>query len=269
MKMGRLSERLRSVIRSGTPKNSGPPDYDDYRLQWSEKLLYLAQGMGILALLSYVFYRSWIVVFLLLPTLLPYLNYRCKSCIRKRKEELTLQFREMMHAVIAGLQAGYSVENAFLHTYEDMKLLYGRNAMITEELLQINRELRNNRNLEDLLSDLAMRSHIRDIRDFAEVFRIAKRSGGDLPGILKNTADLISDKIEVRREIATQISAKKMEQKIMDLVPFGIILYIDATTPGFFDPLYHNAAGIALMSALMVVYVIAYRMAEKILDIAY
>ncbi len=229
----------------------------------------LGQGIGILALFAYVFYRSVIVFVLLLPALLPFLKFRRKSYVRKRKEELTLQFREMMHAVIAGLQAGYSIENAFVHAYEDMRLLYGRDAMICAELLHINRELRNNHNLEDVLNDLAVRSHIQDIRDFAEVFRIAKRSGGDLPGILKNTADLISDKIEIRREIATQISAKKMEQTIMDLVPFGIILYIDATTPGFFAALYHNVVGVALMSVMMAVYVAAYLMAEKILDIAY
>lgn len=229
----------------------------------------LLQGIGILALFSYVFYRSWIVLVLLLPALLPYLLYRRRSFVKKRKEELLLQFREMMRAVIAGLQAGYSIENAFLHAQEDLRLLYGAGAMICEELQHINRELRNNKNLEDVLKDLAERSHSQDIKDFAEVFRIAKRSGGDLPGILKNTADLISEKIEVRREIATTISVKKMEQKIMDLVPFGIILYIDATTPGFFNALYHNAFGVLLMSVLLVVYLAAYLLAEKILDIAY
>ena len=229
----------------------------------------LLQGIGILALFSYVFYRSWIVLVLLLPALLPYLLYRRRSFVKKRKEELLLQFREMMHAVIAGLQAGYSIENAFLHAQEDLRLLYGAEAMICEELQHINRELRNNNNLEDVLKDLAERSHSQDIKDFAEVFRIAKRSGGDLPGILKNTAELISEKIEVRREIATTISAKKMEQKIMDLVPFGIILYIDATTPGFFNALYHNAFGVLLMSVLLVVYLAAYLLAEKILNIAY
>ncbi|MBR6851032.1 MAG: type II secretion system F family protein [Lachnospiraceae bacterium] len=267
--MGRSSEHLQSVIRFREQKNSGPPDYDDYRLSTAETLFCLLQGVGILALFSYVFYRSAAVFVLLLPVLLPFLSYRRRFYIKKRKEELTLQFREMMHAVIAGLQAGYSIENAFVHAHEDMRLLYGGNALICAELLLINRELGNNRNLEDVLTGLAERAHIPDIRDFAEVFRIAKRSGGDLPGILKNTADLISEKIEVHREIATQISAKKMEQTIMDLVPFGIILYIDATTPGFFDSLYHNAAGMALMTALMAVYLAAYRMAEKILDIAY
>ena len=55
----------------------------------------------------------------------------------------------------------------------------------------------------------------------------------------------------------------------MDLVPFGIILYIDSTTPGFFDPLYHNIAGAALMTALLVVYVVAFLLGEKILKISY
>lgn len=260
---------MQSVIRFSGPENSGPPDYDDYRLSRAETLFCLLQGIGILALFSYVFYRSAVIFFLMIPALLPFLSYRRRSYIKKRKEELTLQFREMMHAVIAGLQAGYSIENAFVQAYGDMRLLYGEHALISEELLLINRELRNNKNLEDILTDLAERAHIPDIRDFAEVFRIAKRSGGDLPGILKNTADLISEKIEVRREIATQISAKKMEQTVMDLVPFGIILYIDATTPGFFDPLYHNMVGVLLMSVLMAVYLAAYLMAEKILNIAF
>lgn len=260
---------MQSVIRFSGPKNSEPPDYDAYRLSAAEAVYCLLQGVGILILFSYIFYRSALVFFLMLPALLPFLMYRRRSYVKKRKEELTLQFKEMMHAVIAGLQAGYSIENAFLHAYEDMRLLYGADSMIAEELLHINRKLRNNRNLEDVLEDLAERAHIQDIRDFAEVFHIAKRSGGDLPGILKNTADLISDKIEVRREIMIQVSAKKMEQTIMDFVPFGIILYIDATTPGFFDSLYHNPVGVALMSALMVVYLAAYLLSEKILDIEF
>lgn len=180
-----------------------------------------------------------------------------------------LQFREMMQAVIAGLQAGYSIENSFVHAYEDMRLLYGAGAMISRELKTIARKLKNNQNIEDALDDLAKRAQIQDITDFAEVFRIAKRSGGDLPGILRNTADLIGDRIEVQREIATQISSKKMEQGIMDLVPFGIILYIDATSPGFFDPLYHSVFGVAVMSGMLAVYIGAYLLAEKILDIKY
>ena len=229
----------------------------------------IIKGTAILMLVSYVFYRSAIAFFIALPFLIVYLIKERRKTMRKRRHELMLQFREMMHAVIASLQAGYSVENAFIHSYEDMRLLYGSDAMISNELMLIARKLNNNENIEDALDEFAKRAHVQDITDFSEVFRIAKRSGGDLPAILNNTADLISDRIEVEREIATQISSKKMEQNIMDLVPFGIILYIDATSPGFFDPLYHSVFGVAVMSCLLAVYAGAYMLAEKILDIAY
>ncbi len=246
-----------------------PQDYDACRLNFAEWLYALLKGCALLALIAYVFYRSLTAFILCSPALLLFLKRERKKRAERRKEELLLQFREMMHALIAGLQAGYSIENSFLHATEDMILLYGKGAMITKELMHINRELRNNVNLEDVLEDWALRAKIADIRDFAKVFRIAKRSGGDLPGILHNTAELISDRIEVQREIGTQIAAKKMEQGIMDLVPFGIILYIDATSPGFFDSLYGSLFGVILMSVLLAVYLAAYLLAERILKISY
>lgn len=229
---------------------------------------YTLQGVGTAALVAYVFYRSIIIFLLLLvPGLIFLLRRKKKDLLCKRKEELNLQFKEMMHAIIAGLQAGYSIENAFSHAYQDICLLYGKQSMMAKELYYLTRELRNNCNLEDILSDFAARCQVADIRDFTEVFQIAKKSGGNLVGILKNTADIISDKIEVKREIATITSAKRLEQKIMDIVPFAIILYIDVSSPGFFDGMYHNLVGFVIMSVLLGVYIAAYFMAEKIIRI--
>ena len=269
MNMAGSVAALRKEIRWSTKKNSVPQDYDDYRLRPAEWIAALAKGIGILMLIAYVFYRSVAAFLITLPALMVFMVRERRKTVKRRRHELMLQFREMMHAVIAALQAGYSVENAFIQAYEDMRLLYGADAMISCELKLIARKLKNNQNIEDALDDMAKRTHVQDIKDFAEVFRIAKRSGGDLPGILRNTADLISDRIEVSREINTQIASKKMEQKIMDLVPFGIILYIDTTSPGFFDPLYHSVFGVAVMSVMLLVYLAAYLLAEKILDIAY
>ncbi len=260
---------LKSLGRQASGSANTLQDYDEYRMKSRDVIVCMAEGMMILTLISYVFYRSPIAFLVLIPALVPFIDYKRKQKIEKRKKELTLQFREMMYSLIAGLQAGYSVENAFKNSYSDLVLLYGKEEMMPEEVEIINRGLRNNINIEELLFDLSGRSHIRDITDFAEVFSIAKRSGGNLPEILNNTASAISDRIDVSREIETQVSAKKMEQRIMDLVPFGIILYIDSTTPGFFDPLYHNVAGVALMTALLAVYVIAFLMGEKILKISY
>lgn len=241
--------------------------YDVYIFSIRERIMFIIQGMLILALFSYVFYRSIFVFLLLSPSLYFYMKLKNKECIKKRKLMLSMQFRELMNVIIAGLQAGYSIENAFIRGYQDMILLFGKNSLISNEMKIIIENLRNNQNIEDLLRDFGERSYIQDIKDFSESFAIAKRSGGDMVSNLKRTADVIADKMDVRRKIETIISSKKLEQSIMNVVPFGIILYIDMTSPGFFDSLYHNVTGVAIMTAMMIVYFVAYYIAQKIIDI--
>lgn len=243
------------------------PDYERYRFCAKEGLGCFVKGMLLEILFAYVFYRSVIAAILLIPIAVLYTKKKENDVKKDRKQELGMQFGEMMRSVNGSLQAGYSVENAFIHARSDMVLLYGKEAMIVKELDYFTKGMRNNQNLEHLLKDFGERSHISDIKDFATVFQIAKRTGGDLPGMLASSSDMIRQKMEVKRKIATVISAKKYEQGIMNLVPFGIILYIDASSPGFFDVLYHNLTGILIMSILMIIYFIAYFISEKIMKI--
>ena len=103
--------------------------------------------------------------------------------------------------------------------------------------------------------------------EFAIVFSVAKRTGGNLTEIISRTISVISRKIEVEKEIEVLVSAKRMEARIMNGVPFFIIFYIGLTSKGFFDPLYHNPFGIVLMTICMLVYLAAYLLSEKIINI--
>lgn len=266
----KLKERWQRKIHCKTRESLSTPafvHYDEYRFSAGEFLRYTAEGIGIAALISYVFYRSIAAFFPLLGILYFYLKEKKKDCVLRQKQKLRQEFKETMGSLIAGLQAGYSVENAFMRSYADMVMLFGSKSLMAKELLQIKKKLHNNQNLEDILTDFAKRSGLKDIEDFAEVFRIAKRSGGDLPGMMRSTADLIFDKMEVERKIETLVSAKKYEQSIMNMVPFGIILYIDFSSPGFFDSLYHNVTGIIIMTVLLGVYIAAFFLAKKIISI--
>lgn len=242
-------------------------DYDEYHFSAKEIIMYGFQGFLCDAVFAYVFYRSILSFFFLFPIVIFVLIKKKNECKIERKQKLTIEFREMMNSCIANLGAGYSIENSFINSYRDMLLLFGKESYITKELGLIAKALKNNRNIEDLLEDFGNRSHVSDIKDFAEVFKIAKRTGGDLSEMIGSTADVINEKIEVKRKIETIISAKKYEQSIMNIVPFGIILYLDMTSPGFFDSLYHNVTGILIMTAMLVIYLIAYFLAEKITTI--
>ena len=265
-----LSERKTNLLifqNSKQRESNNLTDYSEYTFSVSEFVLAVIKGLFVAGLFAYIFYRSLIAFVILSPVTVFVLKNEKHKYRDKRKETLTLQFRELMNSLISSLQAGYSVENAFARSYQDMTMLFTDKSYICNEIGYIVKALHNNRNIEDLLYDFGERSDVQDIKDFACVFKIAKRSGGDMPAMIRQTADVINEKIEVKRKITTIVSSKKTEQSIMNVVPFGIVLYIDASSPGFFDSLYHTPVGIFVMTGVLAVYIFAYILAEKITDI--
>ena len=224
-------------------------------------------GIGVTVFLAYIFYRSLFAVIFLCPIIPFCVKAQKKHLCKKRKEKLTLQFKDALQAVSASLQAGYSLENAVLEALHDMENMYGKEGLITHEIAAITRGIRNNRTPEELFMQLAQRSGVEDIQDFAEVFVIAKRGGGDLPSVIRVCSVTISDKIETAKEIGTLIAAKKLEGRIMDVIPCAIMLYIDLTSPGFFDVLYHTPFGRVIMTGCLAVYAGAILLSEKMMSI--
>ncbi len=242
-------------------------DYSVYCFDKKEKVCYLLQGIFVVAAIGYFFYQSWVAFLLLMPILFLFLKEKKKELAKKQRQELGGQFKDMVLSVAANQKAGYSVENAFREAYKDMEQLYGAESMICREILQIVRGLENNVALEKLLYNLGVRSHQTDIMQFADVFMIAKRSGGNMTDILQGTAATIEQKIETDKEIQLMISARKMEQKIMNLVPFLIIFYIGTASKGFFDVLYHNLAGVVIMTGCLALYGAAVFLSRRMVEI--
>ena len=217
--------------------------------------------------LDYLFYRSIWFAFLLCPVIPLFLVFMRNRCLRQRKKQLRVQFRDAMQSITAALQAGYSIENATREALVDMQNMYGETGMISRELQGIYEALRNSRTPEEMFSDFGERSGLEEISDFAEVFEIAKRSGGDLPGVIRVSTETISGKIETEGEIETAIASKRMEGRIMDLLPCIILLYIDVTSPGYFDMLYTTLAGRVVMTVCLLGYVGAIALSEKLMRI--
>lgn len=53
--------------------------------------------------------------------------------------------------------------------------------------------------VEELFMDLANRCKVEDIENFASVFYIAKRSGGDMGNVILKVSRMLGDKIDVKK----------------------------------------------------------------------
>ena len=218
-------------------------------------------------LLGRLFYDSWIAALLLSPLLVPFLKRERRLLLQKRRRITGIRFKDAIRSVAASQRAGYSVENAFLEARNDMASLYGSDSEICKELDVIGKGIKNALTLEDMLHSFAQRTKHPDILEFADIFRVAKRGGGNMTQVIADTVKIISDKAEAERQIGVIIAAKRTESRLMEAVPLLIILYIGFTNNGFFEPLYHNPVGIAIMTVALAVYLAAYLMIETIVDI--
>ena len=148
-----------------------------------------------------------------------------------------------------------------------MRKMNGDGSEIVQELSYINRQIKVSVPAEELLTDFGNRSDVEDIKNFASVFAIARRMGGDLAEIVQNAAVQISEKIEVERTIEASIAAKKFEQTVMSLMPCGIIFYMQMTSPGFFEQIYGTVAGVLFMTVCLVLYGFAFWIGRRIVRI--
>lgn len=219
-------------------------------------------------ILLFLFYRS-VVLSLVLALIYGIINIKFykKKCLEEWRWQMNLEFREVMMAVSSALNAGYSVENSFKEAKADLLLLYGSNSIMAKELDKINSKIMLNQPLEIVLNEFANYCQVEDISNFAEVFQTAKRTGGNIIEVARSTASKISSKIETSREIRTMTAGKKMEGKIMAVIPLAIIMYFWISSPGFLDSLY-TLKGRPIMTVLLIFYVVAFKWSERIGDIS-
>ena len=248
-------------VRTGT-------DYNEYHMSVIEWILYAVLAGGCLFCVGYVFYQHMILSGILAIFGLMYPKIRRKQIIASRKQRLNLQFKDMLYSLSSAVGAGNSVEHAISITLEDMRQQYNDpDAFIIKELeLMVNR-IAMNRTIEEVLNDFAERSHLEDIQTFANIFEISKRTGGNLIEIIRNTTQIIADKIETQTEIQTLIAGQQMEQKVLMVMPVGLVFFMTKTGSGFMDPIFTTLTGRLVATVSLVVILLGSLWAKKIADI--
>ena len=242
-------------------------DYNKYQFSKQEIMQYGCMGgAGSFALL-YLFYQSVSVGIVgSLFGAVFFCLYQRKQLIEERRWQLMVEFKDAMDGFVSSLAAGYSFENAVTETYEDLRMMYGKETIMTEELKEIRQKLSLRQPLDQLLLDLGRRSGAEDIITFAQIYTTARKSGGNLIQVMRRTAANIGEKMEIQREIQTMIAGKKMEATLMMVIPLLIIVYMQVFSPGFLDPLYEGLAGRLIMTGALGIYIVAVLWSRKIMN---
>lgn len=259
-------------------------NYKVYYMSKLEKILYFLLAFVIGAVVGYLFYGglgrdefgqrttlSWILD-ISIPAIVGlvagriFVPTRTKQIRDKNARTLNSQFRDFLEAFNTSIGAGKNVVDSFHAVYDDMRIQFEEDAFIVKELEVILSGMANNFDVEDLMEDLGNRSGNDDIVSFANVFRISYRKGGNLKDTINTTHSILSDKMEIKEEIETMVSASKMEQTVMIFMPIALIGIMKSMSPDFAAN-FASPAGVASTTIAIGLFIVSYFVGRKILNI--
>lgn len=243
-------------------------DYSIYIMPLKEKIYHILKVMPIIYFLVYLFYKSHLFSLILSLAAFAWPSIENKKVIKKRRNELNLQFKDMLYSLHSSLSAGKSVELAFVGAVDDLAILYpSPDTYIIMEAIYIVRKLEMNETIESALDDFAYRSGIEDVQSFAEVLRICKRTGGNIADAIKRTTSIINDRIEIKQDIDTMLARKNFERKVLNIMPVIMLVLLSATAGDYINPVYTVPIGRIVMSIAALLITISYFISKKIMDI--
>lgn len=243
-------------------------DYRVYIMNTKERLLYTLCAAVFLFFLAFVFYHSILISLLASGLAIFYPRIKSKELLKKRKTVLSQQFRDALYSLGSSISAGKSVETAFRDTVRELYLLYpDADTYIVREFSTIVARIEMNETVEEALRDFAERSGLEDIRSFSDVFTIGKRSGGNMVEIIINTTNVIGEKLRIKEEINTMLAQRRLEQKVLNVMPVLLILLLTWSTGDYMTPVFDTLFGRIVMTASVILLIMAYFISKKITDI--
>jgi len=217
---------------------------------------------------AYVFYRNPALCALLSPFGLFYLPYRRKKQIAKRRDELKSQFRDMLYSLSSSLMAGKTMESALREVRCDLEILYpDPETAINREVSLMLRRIMLNETIDAALNDLAERSGVEDIESFCSVLATCRKTGGNLVEIVKNTTNILGDKMEIKNEIDVLLAQRRFEKKVLNVMPIALIVVLSMTANDYIEPVFTTLTGKLVMSAAIALIALAWLISEKIMKI--
>ena len=237
-----------------------------YKITKRDIIFNLLLVLLMLIISSYLFYGTVWAAFYLSPLSIIIFRFRKKQILKIKKQNLEKQFKDMLISISDSLKTGYSIQNALKESYRDMISTYGYESLVCVEMRLMLSRLKLNVNEEKVFQDFAERTDLRNAFLFSRIFSVAKRTGGNMTEVIRNVTENIVIKENVKEEIEVSIAEKKLEQRIMTVIPIFLILYIKLMSPGFLDVMYESILGRIIMTIGMGMYVAAFIWANKIIE---
>ena len=240
---------------------------NSYHFSSKEFALILLKTMGVTGTIMLLFYRSMAAV-IWFPIVWMIV---AKQARQEGKEAARIKLQEeFLHGIgvlNSALQAGFSMENAWREVEKESRILYGEQSKFYLGLKEINQKAAHNAPIEKQFLAFAYQCKMEDMIQFAELLEFGKRSGSNWKQIIDVTVCQITEQQGAKKQIEVVVAEKKMEQQVMNIVPLGLLAFLQFSAWDYMSVMYHNWFGVICMTFFLIGYAIAIMLSQKILKV--
>jgi|SRR5690625_3022611 len=166
------------------------------------------------------------------------------SAKNRRREAFIGQMPELARVLSNGTNAGLSIATAVALASEELAEPAGT------EMARVARQLKFGASLQESLSDLEERLPSREVAVLVSTLLVSARSGGSLVTALRDIADTLEARKEVRREIRTTLAQSTATGYLVIVLGFSLLFLLNVIQPGTVGKMTTSLAGqIALVVA--------------------
>jgi tight adherence protein B len=153
------------------------------------------------------------------------------------------QLREVVMALAAGVRAGRSVRGALEEAARDAA------PPLSLELERALQSLEVGETLDAALGRLAARLDLPDARLLVTALAIHRRTGGQLPVLLDELAEVIGQRVEARREARALTAQGRASGVVLAILPVAFVALLSGTGGDGLGAFYRTPLGAGLLAA--------------------
>jgi tight adherence protein B len=172
-----------------------------------------------------------------------------ESALSRRRRTSVLaeeHLREAVTVIAAGIRAGLSVRRALGEAARDAE------SPLREEFDRLLDRLSVGEPIDVALEELAKRLSLPDAWLLVNALAIHRRSGGDLPVLLDQVADIIAARLESRRHVRALTAQGRASGAVLAVLPVAFVALLSGTGGDGLGAFYRTPAGSGLLLAGLV-----------------
>lgn len=184
-------------------------------------------------------------------------------------DRMILEFQDFIYLIDSSLKSGKSFNNALIEVKFILCNMYGEDALLGKELDKILYWNKIGINFEKGFLLLEEKYQIGFFKEFGNILEITRNKGGNLKEVLEKTNNILSERLEVDREIKTLLAKQRIEVLILRVIPFIMLVAIRFLYPEMIKFLTTNIIGICVFLGVGLLFILSFYLSNKLMEVVW